>query len=285
MRPTTIALLLLARLARAGQVILQPEPIHYLDDAIHTQATTTIDILSSSSNHSTFLRLLQRTRLIPTLNLIQGSSIFAPTDEAWSTWGEAQGFEVQNLLSTGLESELADNVLFGLKQHLLYHILNYTLHDDASNKYANDSTKSYVTTETTLLFPNRPIMRPAPDKPPTGSPWLPQGGDGDLGGMGQQVRLRYTGGDPAGVGCDARGEGGSDVWNGWPLKRKNGAAPSPADGGALLGGKDGIVRHASNGVVIGIQRVLEPPPSLGAYRYQPTLYGELTVNHSSSRGR
>jgi hypothetical protein len=74
------------------------------------------------------------------------------------------------------------------------------------------------------------------------------------------------------------------VWNGWPLKRKNGAAPSPADGGALLGGKDGIVRHASNGVVIGIQRVLEPPPSLGAYRYQPTLYGELTVNHSSSRG-
>lgn len=282
MRSTTIALLLLARLAQAGQVILQPEPIQHLDDTIHTQATTIIDILSSSPNHSTFLRLLQRTKLIPTLNLIQGSSIFAPTDEAWSTWGEAQGLELRSFLSNDLQADVADNVLFGLRQHLLYHVLNYTLHDAAS--YANDSTKSYVTTETTLLFPNRPIMPPSPHKPPTGSPWLPQGGDGDLGGTGQQVRLRYMGGDPAGVGCDARGEGGSEVWNGWPVKRKSGAAPPPTDGEILSSGKDGIVRHASNGVVIGIQRVLEPPPSLGEYRTLHQLARTANPYRSANRG-
>lgn len=271
MKLLTVALLLLAPLARASQAILQSDPVQpsqlpdqLVDSTIHTEAITTIDILSSSPNHSTFLHLLQRTKLIPTLNLIQGSSIFAPTDEAWSTWGEAQSPALQSLLSKDLESEVADNILFGLRQHLLYHVLNYTLHDGSLRD--NGSVESYVTTETTLLFPNRPIMPPSPRKPPTGSPWLPQGGDGDLGGAGQQVRIRYTDGQPSGVGCDALGGGGSDMWNGWPVKKKGEANP-PNDGGILSAGKkDGVVRRASNGVVIGIQRVLEPPPSLGEYR-------------------
>jgi solute carrier family 25 carnitine/acylcarnitine transporter 20/29 len=276
MRPTTTALLLLARLVQAGQLVLEPEPIQPVDDSIHTQATTTIDILSSSPNHSTFLRLLQRTKLVPTLNLIQGSSIFAPTDEAWSSWGDAQGLSIQSLLSDDLQSDVTDNVLFELRQQLMYHILNYTLHDISS--YDNASTTSYVTTETTLLFPNRPMMPPAPSphKPPTGWPWLPQGGDGDLGGKGQQLRLNYEEGEPKRVGCDAQGDGGSDVWNGWPVKKK-GEAKVPSDEEALSSVKDGIVRHASNGVVIGIQRVLEPPPSLGESGASTRREGTLMI--------
>lgn len=261
MRPIAIPLLLLARLAQAGQLVLEPESIQQTDNTIHIQATTTIDILSSSPNHSTFLRLLQRTKLIPTLNLIQASSIFAPTDEAWSSWGEAQGFALHSFLSDDPQLDVADNVLFGLRQHLLYHVLNYTLHDASS--YANDSTQSYVTTETTLLFPNRPIMPPSPHKPPTGSPWLPQGGDGDLGGKGQQIRLRYVDAEPNKIGCDALGNGGSEVWNGWPIKKKGGSKVPPVGDDTLFGNKDDVVRHASNGIVIGIQRVLELPPSLG----------------------
>jgi hypothetical protein len=221
-------------------------------------ATTTIDILSSSGNHSTFLHLLQRTKLVPTLNLVQGSTVFAPTDEAWRVWGEAQAVGVRAFLK-GDESvgAVTDNVLFGLRQHLLYHVLNYTLHDTSSKTAA----ESYVTTETTLLFPNRPIMPPSPHKPPTGSPWMPQGGDGDLGGVGQQLRIHYEDGLPMRVGCDAIGEGGAEVWDEWPVKK---GGRKFRDGEPESFRKtDGGVRYASNGVVIALQRVMDPPPSIG----------------------
>lgn len=268
MRLHFLTILLLGPAVRAGQHVFLPEtyttPPPLIDDVLdggmHAQATTTIDILSSSSNHSTFLHLLQRTKLIPTLNLIQGSSIFAPTDEAWRVWGEAQEESVRAFVMNEPEAEVADNILFGLRQHLLYHIMNYTLLDTIA---AIESNRSYVTTETTLLFPNRPIMPPSPHKPPTGSPWLPQGGDGDLGGTGQQLRIRFREGVLSGAGCGVNGSGGADVWDGWPVKKRG--RSGKVDEMAALSSKksSGVVQYASNGIVIGLQQVLEPPLSIG----------------------
>lgn len=265
-----IAWVLLIPIAQASQTPLladlKPVRHQHVEPTIHTQAITTIDILSSSPNHSTFLHLLQRTKLIPTLNLVQGSSIFAPTDEAWSTWGEAQDASIQLLLSRDTSLDVADNVLFGLRQHLLYHVLNYTLHGDSA--VGEVSAVPHITTETTLLYPGRSIMPPSPHRPPTGPPWMPQGGDGDLGGSGQQLRICYASGQPTAVGCDIDGEGGSAVWDEWPNKKKNMMNAEFAGGKEKNGSAkpDGVVRHASNGVVIGIKQVLQPPPSIGKFR-------------------
>ncbi|KAJ9111135.1 hypothetical protein QFC19_001334 [Naganishia cerealis] len=279
MKLKSLAWSLLIPLVQASQTPLQsdesshPQPaLHqHVDPAIDILATTTIDVLSSSPNHSIFLHLLQRTKLIPTLNLIQGSSIFAPTDEAWSAWGEAQDASTQLLLSRDTSLDVADNVLFGLRQHLLYHILNYTLHGDPTA--SETSTIPSVATETTLLYPGRPIMPPSPHRPPNGPPWIPQGGDGDLGGSGQKLRICYVGGQPNTVGCNVNGEGGSPVWNGWPSKRRNlTSAESGRQEKKSTKKPDEVVRHASNGVVIGIQQVLEMPPTIaGVVSREPRL--------------
>lgn len=261
MRLAILSILLLLPAAQAGQVVLSgtatPQDSIQHDTVVNAFATTTIDILSSSGNHSTFLHLLQRTKLVPTLNLVQGSTVFAPTDEAWRAWGEAKGVGVRAFINGDGDAreEVTDNILFGLRQHLLYHILNYTIHDVPSK------AESYVTTETTLLFPNRPIMPPSPHKPPTGSPWMPQGGDGDLGGMGQQLRLHHEDGAPRTVGCDSDGEGGAEVWEEWPVKKKE----RKVDDGEIESFRktDGGVRYASNGVVIALNRVMDPPSSIG----------------------
>lgn len=277
MRLAILSILFLVPASRAGQRVFSNAHDH-----AHAEATTTIDILSSSANHSIFLHLLQRTKLVPTLNMIQGSSVFAPTDDAWRDWGEAQAEGVRALvMQDGEEAEagVTDNILFGLRQHLLYHILNYTLPDGSNG--------SRVTTETTLLFPNRPIMPPSPHKPPTGSPWLPQGGDGDLGGTGQQLRVRYIEGLPSGVGCDADGDGGAEVWDGWPVKRPGRRPKDGKDGAAVVGKTDGIVRYASNGVVIGLQRVMEPPRSIGepdSFRFDVPYLIPFSTNHHRSSG-
>ncbi|KAJ9099752.1 hypothetical protein QFC21_003750 [Naganishia friedmannii] len=251
---------------------LEPVRQQHVEPAIHTEAITTIDILSSSPNHSTFLHLLQRTKLIPTLNLVQGSSIFAPTDEAWSAWGEAQDASIQLVLSRDTSLDVADNVLFGLRQHILYHVLNYTLHGESAADQA--ATVPHITTETTLLYPGRSIMAPSPDRPPTGPPWMPQGGDGDLGGDGQQLRICYADGQPIAVGCNADGEGGTVLWDGWPSKKKNLTIEEVVQGNDKnrSAKPDEVVRHASNGVVIGIQQVLQPPPTIaGVITSEPRL--------------
>jgi uncharacterized surface protein with fasciclin (FAS1) repeats len=119
---------------------------------IEPLATTVIDILSSSPDHTVLIRLLQRCKLVPTLNMMRGVTLFAPTDEAWQRWatggdGADEGDDrdqeqvkmfINNLFHDELsydnntiddndDSELADNVLTKTHQLLLYHILNYTL--------------------------------------------------------------------------------------------------------------------------------------------------------------
>ncbi|KAJ9118158.1 hypothetical protein QFC22_004062 [Naganishia vaughanmartiniae] len=207
-----------------------------------------------------------------TKDLKPGSSIFAPTDEAWSTWGQGQDSSIQFLLSRDDSLDVGDNVLFGLRQHLLYHVLNYTLRGDSATHEA--PIVPHITTETTLLYPGRPIMPPSPHLPPTGPPWMPQGGDGDLGGSGQQLRVCYADGQPYAVGCDVEGQGGSAVWGGWPDKKKDVTNEELVQGNGKNGPvkPDGVVRHASNGVVVGIQQVLQPPPTIaGIVTSEPKL--------------
>jgi solute carrier family 25 (mitochondrial carnitine/acylcarnitine transporter), member 20/29 len=248
----------------------QSTPAKGPDSTLFDFATTTIDILSSSPNHTIFIHLLQRTKLIPTLNLIPESTIFAPVDEAWRKWSEEEdGKDLKMLLNMhGQEEELeilvADNILFHLRQHLLYHVLNYTLSIPIEFQ-----PSPFITTESTLLYPSRKILRPSPAPPPN-SPWLPQGGTGSLGGQGQKVRVEFEKDGVIAVGGRANGEEGVGVWDEWLKKEddEDGVEDGDEEDFNLkiktktkkekekkLGG----ARMASNGVVVGLQEVLRMP--------------------------
>lgn len=163
-----------------------------------------------------------------------------------------------------------DNQNWALRQHLLYHMLNYTL---PPGTFVPDSSGE-VTMQTSLLFPlsQEPALPPTP---PPGPPWLPRGGEGMLGGHGQRLRLVRGGSDIGGergkVGVDRDGKGGVEVWDGsgWPKVPKvpkNGTEGGDASYQREKGKEEhkvGGARWTRNGVVIGVQGVLEPPPSIG----------------------
>lgn len=151
-----------------------------------------------------------------------------------------------------------DNQNWALRQHVLYHVLNYTItpsHFIASNQHSN------ITTETTLLFPlaEEPKLPPTP---PSGPPWVPRGGEGMLGGHGQRLRLAKAGSPVGGIrgriGVDYRGEGGASVWDGTGWERPKNVTENNGREDQVEG-----VQWVRNGVVIGIDAVLEPPPSIG----------------------
>jgi uncharacterized surface protein with fasciclin (FAS1) repeats len=239
------------------------------ENATHEFATTTVDILSSSPNHTIFVHLLQRTKLIPTLNLIPESTIFAPIDEAWRKWSEEENGEDLRLLlttmedTTGEELLLPDNILFHLRQHMLYHILNYTL---AAPDSAMQSDQRALTTETTLLYPSRSIMPPSRGPPPH-SPWLPQGGTGSLGGRGQKLRVAFNRSALESIGGKANGSEGVRIWNGWSGVDLQDAG-DPADEAQKKKKKKTLegARTASNGVVVGVGSVLSMPKDIGESR-------------------
>ena len=176
------------------------------------QSTTLIEALGNG-NYTRLLRLLQHARLVPTLNRLNGSTLFAPTDDA------IQHHPLWSAASDTNAALLLDNVQEELRQQLLYHLLNYSvpiaLPTDA------------VQVHKTLLFP-----RPPSQSPP---PWVPTP-EGTLGGEPQRVR--------------------------W----------APRDGGSWIGTDDAgnggvkIVRdpeNAGNGILIGVDGVLDPPSDLG----------------------
>ena len=247
-----------------------------------------VSALSQSSQHTTFIRLLQRSKAIPLLAHIN-ATLFAPTDAAWEAWFEQHTPETSHLLYQGwlgpeglsewlLDEEAAlaarlttgsnaieeqkrlDNQNWALRQHVLYHVLNYTI---SPSQMLADDRHDNITTETTLLFPlvKEPTLPPAP---PPGPPWVPRGGEGMLGGHGQRIRLaraRSTAGGKRGrIGVNHRGEGGATVWDGtgWELPRN---LTEKHDKAAQFRGG----RWVRNGVIIGIEGVLEPPPSIGKW--------------------
>ncbi|KAG6862441.1 hypothetical protein C0995_011881 [Termitomyces sp. Mi166 len=166
-------------------------PQHPLTNSL---STTLVDALSNNPNYTSLLRLLQRARLIPTLNKLNGSTLFAPTNDA------VQHYLRENVLWHDAFHDdhlvLNDNVQEQLRQQLFYHLLNYTV----SKLPTNRSTQTHKT----LHYPRAPPDPPSRDPPPS-PPWLPIPG-GTLGGESQ--RLRVSGND---VGVDAFGKGGVKI--------------------------------------------------------------------------
>ncbi|KAI0316613.1 FAS1 domain-containing protein [Amylostereum chailletii] len=161
-----------------------------------TASLTLVDALSGDPDYTSLLRLLQRAKLIPTLNKLNGSTLFAPTNDAIHRHASINPLWHQALRD---DPPLLDNVNERLRQDLFYHILNYNIslpEDD------------HVIVTKTLHYPSKPIQPPTHDPPPR-PPWLPIPG-GTLGGEPQRLRLALKDGDVR-VGVDTFGAGGAKL--------------------------------------------------------------------------
>jgi uncharacterized surface protein with fasciclin (FAS1) repeats len=249
---------------------------------------TIVSTLSKSDQHTTFIRLLQRSKCIPLLAHINTSTVFAPTDKAWAEWAETHRPEKEGELVNGwlthtgletwldtdfdIETEAFDNQNWALRQHLLYHMLNYTLAPE--DLIAGNGTN--ITTETTLLFPMAEEPEHTPTPPP-GPPWLPRGGEGMLSGHGQRLRIARGGSEVGGatgrIGVDWMGREGVTIWDGsgWKEDGNSSFVDVLSKGKKQKGDKEEKepevivkgMRWVRNGLVIGVDGVLEPPPSIG----------------------
>jgi solute carrier family 25 carnitine/acylcarnitine transporter 20/29 len=132
-----------------------------------TTRTTLTDVLSANAHFSSLLRLLQRSRLIPTLNRLSNATLFAPTNAALAEAGFDDG---------DLDLTAPDNIQAALRRQLLYHLLNYTL------PLSNDTSQPTQLIET-LLFPHPKAGHGKP-----GWPDLPDE-HSLLGGEGQKLKL------------------------------------------------------------------------------------------------
>lgn len=200
---------------------------------------TLVDALSADPDYSSLLVLLQRSRLIPTLNKLNNATFFAPTNSAIKKHSLTHPLWLEALENEG--DAVPDNVNEELRQQLLYHLLNETL----SALPTDGALYMYKT----LLFP-KPIGPPTQDPPPS-PPWLPIPG-GTLGGEPQRLRLAAHK-DTARIGADAFGNKGAKIVKG--------------------------VQDAGNGILLGIADVLEPPPDLGKYLHFIFYFyfGKLTM--------
>ncbi|KAF7339770.1 Carnitine/acyl carnitine carrier [Mycena venus] len=201
-------------------ILLPLSTLVFADQApIQIYSRTIVDFLSDDPDYTSLITLLQRARLIPTLNRLNDSTFFAPTNDAierhglWNTVVADDSFIVN------------DNIHEQLRQQLFYHLLNYSLPalpDEPNPLFCR-----------TLHFPRSPLEPPSRDPPPS-PPWMPIPG-GSLGGAPQRLRVAARGQD-AWVGVDAFGKHGVEI---------------------VKGRID-----AGNGVLLGIDGVLEPPPNL-----------------------
>ncbi|GLB36003.1 putative mitochondrial carrier (TC 2.A.29) family protein [Lyophyllum shimeji] len=215
----------LPRLTWALLTALLVSPVHSSSQQplTTTSSTTLIDVLSADPNYTSLLRLLQRARLVPTLNKLNGSTLFAPTNDAIKHY--LRDNQLWHNVIHDDDFALRDNVQEQLRQQFFYHLLNYTLPDLPTDRNPH--------THKTLHYPRKLSPDPPSRNPPPSPPWMPIPG-GMLGGEPQ--RLRASGNDrTAWVGVDAFGKGGSKIVNN---------------------------THAGNGVVYGIAKVLEPPSDL-----------------------
>lgn len=227
--PLPLSLLLLLPLSAIANV---QTPLSRPDD-VHATRKTLVEALSGDPNYTLLLRLLQRARLIPTINKLNGSVLFAPTNDAvvryqkknsfWAGVLDVFGHEPYDVWKETTFTE-DDNIHEQLRQDLLYHLINST---------ASFPEHDEVTALGTLHYPKKPLDPPSKEPPPN-PPWFPIPG-GTLGGDPQRVRI--TGNDKEKrVGVDFKGRGGSKV-----VKTE--------DGG--------------NGLLVGIDEVLPVPQNLG----------------------
>lgn len=210
-----LSLLALTLSTTAFQVSWHPQP--------SAQSDTLVEVLNKDDDYTLLLSLLQRARLIPTLNKLNGSTFFAPTNDAVKRHADKSTLW-QALLSETHSPDVPDNVQEQLRQQLFYHLLNYTL----TELPADESTQTLQT----LHYPQLPTDS-SPRKPPS-SPWFPIP-HGLLGNHSQRLRLASRDGSTW-VGVNASGKGGAELV------------------------KKGV--EATNGIVYGVAEVLEPPPDL-----------------------
>ncbi|GAA5908579.1 hypothetical protein JCM6882_003683 [Rhodosporidiobolus microsporus] len=231
------------------------------------ESATLVDLLSASPDHQLLLAAFQRARLVPTLNRLNGSTLFAPTDEAIKQAqkrererglsGEANGEAVWSAVvewaergEVEEEATQPDNLQLTLRDTLLYHILNHTVFPPPPSNNTNSSEPApkplpidTVTLQETLYFPSLfPYNHsfPAPPSLPGTEPEDPDPDapkdrpEGLLHGEGQKLRLlKKKKGGEIWVGGDWKGEGGVKV------------AAKP--------------RFASNGALVSLGGVLEKP--------------------------
>ncbi|KAJ8083808.1 carnitine transporter [Marasmius tenuissimus] len=185
-----------------------------------------VDLLSEDPDYESLLLLLQRAQLIPTLNGLKDGTLFAPTNDAIERHRSSN--PLWNSILEDPSFIINDNIEEQLRQQLYYHLINYSI-----PTLPKESEPLQVLQ--TLHYPHRPLDPPSHEPPPF-PPWMPIPG-GTLGGEPQRLRVAARG-QNVWTGVDAFGKGGAKVIKGSV--------------------------NASNGILIGIDDVLEPPPDLAA---------------------
>ncbi|BGP23935.1 fasciclin domain containing protein [Rhodotorula toruloides] len=229
-----------------------------------------VDVLSASPGHQLLLAAFQRARLIPTLNRLNGSTLFAPTDEAIRrerdrekerTLGGAPEAAVWTAVVEWVDEGKAevqehDNLQLALRDTLLYHVLNFTLlAAPASNDTNSTRSKPPETLpfdvpvlEETLYFPSLfPYNRSFPT-PPTLPGTEPDRPDPDA-PKGRQEGLLHDEGQRLRV-LKRKGEKEDELWVGVDWK---------GEGGVKTTGEN---QFARNGVFISLDEVLHKPDDL-----------------------
>lgn len=190
---------------------------------ITAQRINLVDQLNSDPDFTQLLRLLQRARLIPTLNRLVDATVFAPTNDAIERYRNSSlshNARLWDISSFNHVSELdaggdlaPDNVQYQLRQHLLYHLLNYSL-----PIMPPDFPHHRPLVLDTLNFPDVSLPPPT-DEPAPAPPWLPLPG-GSLNKAPQRLRVASRDAS-AWVGVDFAGHGGAQVTKS-PLLASNG---------------------------------------------------------------
>lgn len=254
------AALLAPLTAGAAQLPMTPPASSVSKSAgtVDETTTTLVDLLSEDGDLSLFIRLLQRARLIPTLNLLKNATLFAPTNDAVSS--ESWMLDMLPDLDTpldgpilqGNESDPHDNLNYRLRERLFYHMLNYSWTppelaspDEEANKGYTSPVNCY---ETTLLFPTKHEDHGRPGHVP-----YPEPEDTLLGGEGQKLAIATEGGKTSSslFGAQQDGQTGPVVRVGVDELGEGGASILPSRGGI-----------ARNGKLIVIDSILQPPKSL-----------------------
>ncbi|KAL0580830.1 carnitine transporter [Marasmius crinis-equi] len=205
---------------------------------------TLVDLLGEDPDYESLLQLIQRAQLVPTLNRLNGSTLFAPTNDAINRHRSSN--PLWNSILEDPSFIIHDNVQEQLRQQLLYHLINSSVPTLPKESEPLQVLK-------TLHFPHSQLDPPTHDPPPY-PPWLPIPG-GTLGGEPQRLRVAARG-QNVWVGVDAFGKKGSKVVKGSV--------------------------NASNAFLFGIDEVLEPPADLGVWilclsTYFPTDNSAATV--------
>lgn len=270
---TVFALAVLVGVGRAQQTAF---------DGSRTSSVSLVDLLAASPDHALLLKAFQRARLIPFLNRLNGSTLFAPSDAAikaestaertaglaatesiWtyalSPTGDDDNDPWASFSSSTVPDPLVppprDNLQLALRDTLVYHILNYTLFP-APNATLNATTpldpilsiSNLPTLEETLYHPSLSSFNKSFPVPPTlpGSP--PDDPDPDK-PKAEEGLLR---GEGQKVRIVRRGK--KKIWVGVDWKGEDGI---PAF--------DGSLEFAKNGAMVVLDGVLKKPVDLGAF--------------------